>query len=181
MRLVLLLAVTISACTSGKKKDEAIVSLRNSYSPVQDMEVVVSAGVTLDQYSQRLTDALLKFKSSEDGCRRASTKFSDSNQQALAAGVCQHLGSAMDAYTMAKEYFGPKYDPSSGLEIRTLGEEDYAKAMERFPSLEVLEVAETNQFGYKFYYRSTMLQALWKVARQEADTAKSEMDQLSQK
>jgi hypothetical protein len=181
---ILLAAVVTTACTSPKKKSEevsaAVSALRNSYSPVQDMEIVVSGGINLFQYSQRLTDALLKFKNSEDNCKQAATKFADQSQQALAAEVCQHLGTALDAYILAKEYFGSKYDELAEMEDDTLGQDEYAKVKERFPDLEELPVALTNESGYKFYARSAMLQALWRMASRERQTAKSQIDQLSQ-
>ena len=180
--VMLMLIATVSVCTSSKKKEEGVVALRNSYAPVQDMGIVVSGGINLFQYSQRLTDALLKFKNSEDSCKQAAAKFEDKSQQALAAEVCRHLDMAMGAYVLAKEYFGSKYDDPiyPDMEIYWLGQGDYAKVKERFSSLEELPVIDTNESGYKFYARSAMLQALWRLADRECQTAKAQIDQLDQ-
>lgn len=59
-------------------------------------------------------------------------------------------------------------------------EETYAEARKRFPTLEELPVSETNETGYKFYRREAMLQALWKVAGQDAQAAKDQLEKLSQ-
>ena len=184
---MLMLIATVSACTSSKRKEEEVAALRNSYAPVQDMEIVVSGGVNLYQYSERLTDALLKFKNSEDGCKQAAAKFEDQNQKALAAGVCQHLGTAMDAYISAKEFFGDthKTDLDPFTDENMFGEKTYEDLRNRFPGLEEIQVGidysstPSLQLG-KFYWRGDMLQALWRLANRERQTAKSQMDQLSQ-
>lgn len=150
-------------------------------SAVQDMNIVVSAGVTKDEYSRRLTDALLKFGDRDGRCNQAVDKFSEGEQRLTAAGACQHLSRAMDAYTYAKDYIGPTPDPDDPeILTDTLKEKEYSEAKERFPSLEELPIAETNEHGYKFYPRRAMVQALWKVAGQESEAARSATEKLGQ-
>ena len=179
---LVLLGIAVGCCGCSRKPNpEALAVLQQMSSAVQDMGIVVSAGVTKEQYSQRLTDALLKFGNSDDRCKQVIAKFAKPDQQAQATEICQHLSEAMDAYTYAKEYFGPAYDPiDPDFPIYTVKEETYAEARKRFPTLEELPVSETNETGYKFYSREAMLKALWKVAGQDAQAAKDQLEKLSQ-
>lgn len=182
-KLALFLMLGLVGCSSSKNavRVEGMGELQRMSSAVQDMHIVVSAGVTKDEYSKRLTDALLKFGDRDGGCNQAIAKFPDGDQQSTAAEVCQHLSRAMEAYTYAKDYIGPKPDPiDSDYLLYTLTEKEYADAKLQFPSLEELPVAETNENGYKFYHRSEMVQGLWKVADQEFEAAKTGMDKIAQ-
>jgi hypothetical protein len=180
-RLALLLVIGFVGCTSSKTiaRNEGMAQLQQMRSAVQDMNIVVSAGVTKDEYSKRLTDALLKFGEAGETCKQTIARFPTGEQQSTVAEVCRHLSRAMDAYTYAKDYIGPIPDPDDP-EILTdeLTEKEYSRAKERFPSLEELPVAETNPAGYKFYYRREMVQALWGVASQESEAAGSVTEKL---
>jgi hypothetical protein len=181
--LVLFLLIGFVGCTSSKKiaRNEGMAQLQQMRSAVQDMNIVVSAGVTKDEYSKRLTDALLKFGDSGETCKQAVPKFPAGEQQAAATEVCQHLSRAMDAYTYEKDYIGPTHDTDfPDVLSDELTEKEYSKAKERFPGLDELRLAETNPAGYKFYYRREMVQALWKVAGQESVAAKSVIEKLGQ-
>lgn len=178
----LLLAVVLTACSGAKTEKvspQGLEELQKLLSATQDLSIVVSAGATKAQYEQRVTDALLKFGKPEDVCPHAAANFIRPEQKILAAQACQHLASAMDAYVLAKEYFGPKFDPITDLTLYEVSDKEYTEAKERFPMLEELMVAETADSGYKFYYRSAMLQALWKVAGQESETAKALIEKLN--
>jgi hypothetical protein len=180
--LVLVLTSWCVGCSSSKRaaKSQAIAELQRKYSAVADMNIVVSAGVTKLEYSGRLTDALLKFGSDDGICSSAVAQLPAKEEQETAAEVCQHLGKAMEAYTDAKEYFGPKPDPDdTEVLTETLTQQEYDQAKKQFPNLDELPVAETNPAGYKFYARSAMVQALWKVARQETAAAKSGLEKIA--
>jgi len=181
--LTFFLATGLLGCTSSKKaaRAEGMAELQRISSAVQDMNIIVSAGVTKDEYSKRLTDVLLKIGDQGGGCQRAIAKLPQGQQQSTAAEVCQRVSKAMDAYTYAKRYIGPAPDPfDPGDVIYTLTQEEYALAKEQFPSLEEPPVSETNQDGYKFYRRSAMVQALWKVAGQESQAAQTDVEKLNQ-
>lgn len=180
--VVLILGMAFVCCSCSRKPNpEGLAELQKMSSAVQDMGIVVSAGVTKDQYSERLTDALLKFGNSDDRCNQAIAKFAKPDQQARAGEICQHLSEAMDAYTYAKEYFGAEYDAiDPDFPIDTLKEETYTEAQKRFPTLEELPISETNETGYKFYKRFAMLQALWKVAGQDSQAAKDLLQKFAQ-
>src|SRR5580704_14070655 len=89
--LMLTLAVGFVACNSSEKaaRVEGLAQLKRMDSAVQDMNVVVSVGATKDQYSQRLTDALLKFGEQEKDCKQVTAKFRAEDQQASAESACQ--------------------------------------------------------------------------------------------
>jgi hypothetical protein len=177
----LILAIGFVGCTSSKSiaRKEGIAELQRMRSAVQDMNIVVSAGVTNVEYSRRLTDALLKFGGQDGGCKQAVQKFQDPEQQSFAAEACQPLSTAMIAYTNAKEYVSPKTDPiDPEFVIYTLPDDEYRKVRETIPTLAELPVSETNQDGYKFYRRRDMVQALWKVAGQEYQLAEAAIEKL---
>jgi hypothetical protein len=178
-QLTLLLVLGLMGCTSSKRT-EAMTELQQMQSAVQDMNIVVSAGATKDEYSKRLTDALLKFGDRSQGCKQTAAKFPKEEQQSTASDVCQHLDNAMDAYTNAKEYMGLQHDPDfPDVVSDELSEKEYTKTRAQFQNLEELPIAETNQGGYNFYARSAMVQALWKVGAQESEAARSSIDKLA--
>jgi hypothetical protein len=180
--IALVFAIAFVCCScSSKPNPEALGKLEQMSSAVQDMGIVVSAGVTQSQYSERLTNALLKFGNSDDRCQQAIAELSTQARRTQAREICQHLREAMEAYTYAKDFFGPKYDPiAPDFPNYTLKQETYAQAKQRFPTLADLPVSETNDSGYKFYSRDAMVQALWKVAEQDAQAAKGLIEKLSQ-
>lgn len=179
----LLLVIALVACSSKKTEKiipPGIAELQKMLSTAQDLGTVASVGTNKQQYEQRLTDALLKFGKPEEVCPHAVASLSTQEQKVFASQACQHLSAAMDAFVLAKEYIGPTHDPlSPDLEIQTLGQNEYAKVRDRIPSLEELPPAETDESGYKVYYRSAMLQALWKVAGQESEAAKGWIERLN--
>jgi hypothetical protein len=182
---IILLVIVIAGCTSTQKRVDLIAPLRALYAPVHDMKIVVSAGVTLDEYSSRVTDALLKFRNSEDGCNQIAVKLSDPNQKAQAAEVCQHLTTAMDAYVAAKDYFGDTHktdlDPFEEGKNNFIDNSAYLDLRARFPGLEEVPPSnENNPVPNRIYWRGDVLQALWKLANQESQTAKEMIDRLAQ-
>jgi hypothetical protein len=182
-QLTLFLVFGLMSCTSSKKmaRAKAVTELQQMQSAVQDMNIVVSAGVTKDEYSKRLTDALLKFGDRGGGCKQIVAKFPEEEQQSAASDVCQSLDNAMDAYTDAKEYMGLEHDHDfPDVVSDELTEKEYEAAKAHFPNLEELPIAETNQNGYKFYARSAMVQGLWKVAGQESERARNAVGKLAQ-
>ncbi len=173
----LVLVIGFVGCTSSKKiaRTEGMEELQRMRSAVQDVNIVVSAGVTRDEYSKRLTDALLKFGDREGGCKQAIAKFPEGEQQSTAGQVCQHLSKAMDAYTYAKGYIGTEPDGFTA----TVSEKKYAEAKEQFPNMEDLPVVDTPG-GYEWYRRRDMVQGLWEVAGQEFQLAQAGIAKLTQ-
>jgi len=179
-----LLAIVIAGCNPAKNKVD-LAPLRASYAPVHDMEIVVSAGITLDEYSPRVTDALLKFKNSEDGCKQVAVNLIDPSQKSQAMEVCRHLGIAIDAYVAAKGYFGDTHetdlDPFEEGKNNFIDNREYVDLRTRFPGLEEVPPSnEDNPIPSRIYWRGPVLQALWKLANQESQTAKALIDNLSQ-
>ena len=86
------LMFSLIGCSSSDKKAtaEGVAALQKMSLALQDMEIVVSGGVTLDEYSQRLTDAHLKFGSPES-LEQVVAKFPKPDQRALATQACQQL------------------------------------------------------------------------------------------
>lgn len=180
--VALLVLVTISAWSACLRRanPEALAELQKMSSAVQAMNVVVSVGASEEEYSRRLTDALIKFGNLDETCKRVVPKFATLDQQSTSAEICQHLSKAMSAYVSAKQYMGPgKYLETIGVWDNLFPENEYVNVREQFPNLE-LPIAETNEEGYKFYDRGAMLQALWKVASRESQAAKELIDKLSQ-
>ncbi len=182
---IILFAFVIAGCAPTQKNVELVAPLRASYAPVHDMEIVVSGGVTLDEYSPRVTDALLKFKNAEDGCNRIAANLSGSNQKAQAAEVCRHLSIAMDAYVVAKDYFGDTHktdlDPFEEGKDNFIDSSAYVDLRTRFPGLEEVPPSnENNPIPSRIYWRGDVLQALWKLANHECQAAEEMIDKLAQ-
>ncbi len=69
------------------------------------MNIVVSAGVTKQEYSQRLADALVKVGELEQSAKQMIPKFPKSNQ-AIVGQTYAHLLQSLEAYKVAKDFFG---------------------------------------------------------------------------
>ena len=177
--LVVVAIVTfLSGCGSQKRK-EGMAELQRLQSAVQDMNIVVSAGVTESEFSQRLGDALLKFGDVDQSYSQSISKF-PKDEQATASEAFAHLAKSMEAYRMSKSFFGEK-KLSSDFWTSLLYRDEYDQVRKQFPSLSELEVAERvpKDASEVSYYRRDMLQALWKVAAEESAKAKELIDKLA--
>ncbi|MGA8408567.1 MAG: hypothetical protein WB680_15435 [Candidatus Acidiferrales bacterium] len=186
--VVLAATVVLSACGSSRQRNEGIQELQKLQAGVHALHILVSAGVTKPEYSQRFEDALVKLGDLDQSAAETVPKFPRSNQPTVKL-VYAHLSQAMAAYKNARDYFGDNFD-GDGCEqgCSVFRESDYDAIKQEFPSIAHLD------FGPEFtwykdkdgnvvnhsYRRSDMLQALWVVAGAEDDQARQLIQQLSQ-
>jgi len=185
------LAVTIlflAGCGSSHRK-EGMQEIEKLQADVHGLHILVSAGVTKQEYSQRFEDVLLKLDDLDQREAEAVVKFPQSEQLTVKT-VCTHLSQSMAAYKKARDYFGVSFEGYGCEEgCSFFRESEYDAAKREFPNLAHLD------FGPEFtwykdsggnvvnhsYRRSEMLQALWALAGAEDDQAKSLIDTLNAK
>jgi hypothetical protein len=157
-------------------------------SAIQDMRIVVSGGVTLDEYSKRLTDARLKLGGTE-ALQQAVEKFQNPSNKDLANQACLHLALAIDAYTDAKQFFGDRHKEDIdefNVDYR-VGEDRFLPLKEKY-HLAAPPVAidyshsddPTIASLGKFYWKDDVLQALWKAASNDEQAANEAILKLEQ-
>ncbi len=162
-------------CGCGRR--DGLAELRRIDSALRDIEIVESAGVTKEQFSNRLADALLKIGDLEQSSVRTVPKFSKSDQQRVTE-VYQHFLTATEAYKTAKDYFGEKYEFE--VWVDTVRMDEYNQVKQRFPNLPELEVVERDSRNpdYVFYSRRDMLHALWDLAASKREKARALIEKL---
>ena len=183
------IVVFLIGCSSDRKATaDGVAALQRKFSVLQDMEIVVSGGATLVEYSQRVTDARLKF-GGPDSIQEAIARFPKPDQQALAAQACQQMSLAMDAYTDAKQFFGDRHqedvDPFK-VEYQ-VGEDRFLPLKEKyhldFPPVAIdyssSQDSTVARYG-KFYWKGDVLQELWKSADRASLAAKGIIARLAQ-
>lgn len=183
--LGVLLVVTLSGCGNSKSRKEGIDELQKIQTAVHGLHILVSAGITKAEYSQRLEDVLLKVGDLEQSATVTAPKFKRKEQEEIKE-IYRHFSQSLLGYQTAREYFGQKFrapDCEDGCFL--LSQQDYDSERVIFPTLTTL-LPSTVPEGLDAhsgpqYFRSDMLQALWKVAGEEGAAGKSGMDKLEQK
>ncbi len=185
---VLLAVLFLAGCGSSQRK-EGIQQLAKLQADVHGLHILVSAGVTKQEYSQRFEDVLLKLGDLDRSATETLPKFPQSEQPTIKA-IYADLAQSIAAYKKARNYFGDSFEGygcEEGCSFFQEGEYDAAK--QEFPTLASLN------FGPEYtwyrdgsgnvvnhsYRRSDMLQALWTVAGEDDDKAQQLIDQLGQK
>jgi len=159
--------LALSGCGSSKKREASIAEMKRVQSAFGDLQIAVDAGVSQQEFSQRVNDMLVKigdFRNSENlallGLPKEQNKVQD---------IYAHFSRAAEAYKLSKEFFGDRWDP--------VGEEatDFPSEEER----ETVKTAFPDVFpSYGVTSRRDTLRDLWKLASDETRSAKTLMDQL---
>jgi hypothetical protein len=184
--VVILLLVS---CGSSQQSKQGMDELTKIQTTVHGLHLLVSAGVTKQEYSQRFEDALLKLGDLDQSAKETIPKFPKRKQETVRT-IYVHLSQSIEAYKKARSFFGDRFDGYGCEEgCSFFRESEYDAVKQEFPSLAHLD------FGPEFtwykdndgnvvnhaYRRSDMLQALWAVAGAEDDEARQLIEQLSQK
>jgi hypothetical protein len=180
--------IIVAGCGSSERK-QGVQELKKRQAEVHGLHVLVSAGITKQEYSQRLEDVLLNVGDQEQSAKNTIPMFPRDEQETVKT-VYAHLAQSIEAYKKARDYFGDSFE-GYGCEdgCSFFPENQYALAKQDFPTLAPLSFGPENTW-YRdgggnvvnhAYRRSDMLRALWKVAGNEDDEAKQLVDQLSQK
>jgi hypothetical protein len=177
-----IVGLVIAGCGGSQQRKEGLAELQRLQSAVHKLNIVVSAGVTKQEYSQRLADALLEAGDLDQSAKQTIAKFPKSDQP-TAGQTLTHLGEGLEAYKAAKEFLGDKY--LDEITVTTLTQHDYELIKTEFPGLDELQPDSFTAQHYPDsppeYRRRDMVQALWKFASSEDSEAKQLIDQLRQK
>ena len=173
----LVVILMLAGCSSSRQRKEGIQELEKLQADVHGLHILVSAGVTKQEYSQRFEDVLLKLGDLNQNATETVPKFPQGEQE-TAKTVYAHLSQSINAYKKARVYFGDSFEGYScegGCSFFPQSEYDAVKR--EFPTLAELNLSPVAHE----YHRSSMLQALWAVAGEEDDQAKRLVDEFNQK
>src|SRR5712692_9013824 len=152
-----LIAVTLAGCGSSQKA-ASVAEMKRVQAAFGDLQIALDAGVSKQEFSQRLNDTLIKI-----GNLQNSEKLAENGlPKDKVAQVYIHFHRAAEAYKMSKEFFGD--------DLTASWEPDEVRA--KFP-----ELAESLG-SHKILSRSAILQGLWKFAGERTRAASNLIDQL---
>lgn len=180
--LLLLSLLLIGSCgASERKKKEGVAELKKKEATLSGLGILVSAGISQQEYSTRIGDALLAIGDLNQSMEETLPKFGVPEQNTTRA-VYAHLSNSLAAYNSAKDFFGDTHktdlDPFEGGGL--FSEETYKDLLNRFPNLDYKSRAEADGWWNGYYWKSYMLQALWKVAGEEDTEAKRLISTIDQ-
>lgn len=186
--LALFVAFSLSACgasQSQQRRKEGVAELRKIQTAVHGISILVSAGISQQEYSRRLGDVLLEIGDLDQSIKQTLPKIPQEEQLNVKAAYA-HLSKSIEAYQAAKDFFGDTHktdlDPFEGGH-NLFDEQTYRNLRSRFPRLGDTELAVDYKgvagLG-KLYWKGEMLQALWLVAAEEEAAAKTLIEAMEQ-
>ncbi len=187
--MIVWLVLFLISCSDSQRRKEGVAELQRVQSVIHKMDIVVSVGVTKQEYSQRLADALIKVGDLERSAKQTTPKF-PTGDQAIVEQIYAHLVKALEPYKIATEFFGDKH-VSEDIWESTLYQDEYEPVKNLFTTLDVPVEEEVKAFSdgagpaqpydRRWYNRWDMVRALWRVGAEEDAKAKQLIDQLNQK
>lgn len=179
-----LFVVVFASCGGAQHRKEGMEALRKIQADVHGLAILVSAGLTKAEYSQRLEDLLLKAGDLNESESQMVPKFPKKEQDTVKE-IYGHLSESIAAYKTARDYFGEKFSGVGCDEgCMTLSQQDYDDQKLIFPNLAYLQpvkfLADLYPNSPPEYFRDSMLQALWKIAGDEETVAKQMFDTMGQ-
>lgn len=179
-----LFTLVVVGCGGAQRRKEGTEELTKIQNAVHGLHILVSAGLTKAEYSQRLEDLLLKVGDLNESRNQTVPKFPQKGQDTVRE-IYTHLSKSIDAYKTARDYFGDKFNaPGCEDGCMTLSQQDYDAERATFPTLTQLQPVKAYADLYPnsppSYFRNDMLQALWKIAGDEDTSAKALLDKMKQ-
>jgi hypothetical protein len=174
-----LIVTTLVFFGCGSQNKQGLAELERIEGVAHGLEIAVSAGVSQEEYSRRVNDALISVGDLEESARTTLPKFPARQREAV-KDIYAHLSQSLEAYKAAKCCFGDTHahdvDPLEGDNRLTAA--SYEALRGRLPSL----AADTafhgsDEFGY-WAWKGDVLQALWRVAADERAKARESLDKL---
>ena len=162
-----LIAVTLAGCGSSQKA-ASVAEMKRVQAAFGDLQIALDAGVSKQEFSQRLNDTLIKI-----GNLQNSEKLAENGlPKDKVAQVYSHFYRAAEAYKVSKEFFGNRWDSilEDTTDLTASSEPDEVRA--KFP-----ELAESLG-SHQILSRSAILQGLWKFAGERTRAASNLIDQL---
>jgi hypothetical protein len=185
-----MMVFVLLGCGPSQHRKEGVEELDSLHTTVHGLTILASAGIAQQEYSRRVGDALLKLGDLDGNAKQVVPKFKDAEKTTVLA-VYAHLSKSVEAYTLAKDYFGKKYDSSDCEEgCSDLPTPEYDAIRGRFLNFPELHESYLSSELRKLhpewtnvqpgYDREDMLRALWIVAEREESEAKTLIDGLRQ-
>lgn len=172
---LVLIAFLLPGCDGSQKRKEGIDELKRIQASIHNLHILVAAGLTKQEYSQRFEDVLLKVGDLDSSAGVTLPKFRKKDQVTVKI-VYTHLFQSLEAYKNARDYFGKSFKGSECEEgCSFFPQAEYDTVKTQFPTLTDLQ--PESRFGY---YRPEMLQALWKLAGEEDTAAAGLIQKLEQ-
>jgi hypothetical protein len=135
------------------------------------LQIALNAGVSREEFSQRTNDALVKVGDLQQSELLAADGFPAEKDKI--ASVYVQFGGAAEIYALSKQFFG--------LNPAQLGDGD--EDMLNVPEYEMLQRKFPDAYKRGGYFtivsRSDTVKGLWRLAKEDTDTAGSIIEQLS--
>lgn len=150
-------------------RQQGLAELRKIRDAIDGLRIVVEGGVSLDEFSRRFTDSLLKIGDLEMSKQQTLAKFPEGDRSSVAE-IYGHFQNAIDAYKESKRFFG---GPGEGL-----GESDFSTLTQRFPLTGVQSESDSVTSSHRYYPAPGILNSLWQYATQENQSAAASIGSL---
>src|SRR5258708_4795343 len=102
------IAILVAGCGRSQKRREGIDELKRIQVAIHGLHILVAAGLTKQEYSQRFEDVLLKVGDVDSSAKVTLPKFRQ-NDQVIVKEVYAHLFQSIEAYKTARDYFGKSF------------------------------------------------------------------------
>ena len=174
---VLIVVATFVGCGSAKRQEAqearekqgaSIAEMKRVLAAFGDLQIALNAGVSVQEFSQRTNDTLIKIGDLQRSEGLAESGFPTA--EAKVAEIYVHFDDAAKAYGLSKHYFGPNPGADSAYEVDLLSNSDHDMIESMFP-----DMARTTAISL----RSETVKGLWRVAKTDTTAAGNLIDQLS--
>jgi hypothetical protein len=173
---VLLLAVMLLGCGPSKKqqaihKQEAgVAEMKRVRAAFGDLQIALNAGVSVQEFSQRTNDTLVKIGDLQHSEVLAENGFPSAKDKV--AEIYAHFNNASDFYILSKPLLGPNLDEDDAILEDMMRDSEWKLIQDRFP-------ARVESGYFTFSSRKKNALGLWGLAEENTKAAGDLMDQLS--
>jgi hypothetical protein len=156
---------------AAQKRDASIAEMKRVKAAFGDLQIALNAGVSRQEFSQRTNDALVKIGDLQHSESLAADGLPAEKDKVAAVYV--QFGHSAEIYSLSKQFFGPNPTPLGDYDLDMLSTPEYEMLQKMFP----------DAYGRGGYFtiasRTRTVNGLWKLAKEDTDTAGSLIDQLS--
>ena len=174
---VLLFAVVLLGCgpsrkqQAAQKQESSIAEMKRVRGAFGDLQIALNAGVSAQEFSQRTNDTLVKIGDLQHSEALAESGFPTSKD--MVAEIYTHFSHAVEIYTLSKQFFGPNPAPLGDYDVDDLSVPEYEMLQKMFPD------AYEHGGYFSIVSRGNTVKGLWKLAKEDTETASGLLDKLS--